>query len=148
MMALKWYGKQVSEKMRKAQIAGVNATMGACITDAKRNHRWNNRTGVLEGSIGIAEPAAVQGGKGGVMSGVRGVWGSKDVRYALIHELGGVIKPVRAKALMFRADDGTFVVAKQVTIPERPYLRPAADKHYPKLAKRIRRAFEASSGGR
>lgn len=146
-MPVKWYGKQVSEKMRKAQILGVNATMAACVTGAKRNHTWNNRTGVLEGSIDIAEPAAAQGGQGGV----RGVWGSKDVRYALIHELGGVIRPVRARALMFRADDGSFVVTKQVKIPARPYLRPAADREYPKLAKRIRRAFESSTaapGGR
>ena len=146
-MPVKWYGKEVSEKLRKAQIAGVNATMAACVTDAKRNHTWNNRTGVLEGSIDIAEPASAQSGRGGV----KGVWGSKDVRYALIQEVGGIIKPVRAKALMFRADDGSFVVVKQVKIPERPYLRPAADKQYPKLAKRIRRAFESSTaapGGR
>lgn len=143
-MALKWYGKQVSEKMRAAQIAGVNATMAACVTGAKRNHPWNNRTGVLEGSIDIAEAAAVQAGRGGV----RGVWGSKDAVQALIQELGGIIKPVRAKALMFRADDGTFVVASQVKIPARPYLRPAADKEYPKLAKRIRRAFEVKEGRR
>lgn len=140
-MSLKWYGKEVSEKLRKAQIAGVNATMAACVTDAKRRHTWNNRTGVLEGSIDIAEPASSKSAG----SGVRGVWGSKDVLYALIHELGGVIKPVRAQALMFQADDGSFVVAKSVTIPERPYLRPAADKQYPKLAKRIRRAFESST---
>lgn len=145
-MPVKWYGKQVSEKMRAAQIKGVNATMAACVTDAKRNHPWNNRTGVLEGSIDIAEPAGVDG-----TGGVKGVWGSKDVRYALIHELGGVIRPVRAQALFFQADDGSFVVAKSVEIPERPYLRPAADKHYPKLSTRIRRAFESSTaapGGR
>lgn len=139
-MAVKWYGKQVSEKMRAAQIKGVNATMAACVTEAKRTHTWNNRSGVLEGSIDIAEPAAA-----GASGGVKGVWGSKDVAYALIHELGGVIRPVRAQALSFQADDGTFVVAKSVTMPERPYLRPAADKQYPKLAARIRRAFESST---
>lgn len=138
-MALKWYGDKVSAKLRAAQIAGVNATMAAASAHAKRRHAWNNRTGVLEGSIGIAEPAAQHG------SGVRGVWGSKDVRYALIHELGGVIKAVRARALRFRATDGSFVTVKQVTIPERPYLRPAADAEYPKLAARIRRAFERST---
>lgn len=139
-MGVEWYGKQVTEKMRAAQVKGVNATMAACVTGAKRNHSWNNRSGVLEGSIDIAEPATAQAG-----GGVKGVWGSKDVRYALIHELGGVIRPVRAQALMFQADDGSFVVVKSVTIPERPYLRPAADKEYPKLAKRIRRAFESST---
>ena len=56
-------------------------------------------------------------------------------------ELGGVIKPKRAKALSFRLDDGTFAVVKQVTIPARPYLRPAADEEYPKLAERIRASY-------
>lgn len=135
-MALKWFGAKVSKAVKAAQIEGVNATMAAASARAKRNHSWNNRTAVLEGSIGIAEPAAKTGDQ------VRGTWGSKDVRYALIHELGGIIKPVRAKALMFRADDGTFVVARQVKMPARPYLRPAADAEYPKLADRIRRSYE------
>ena len=145
-MAVNWYGKVVKAKLRNAQIAGVNATMAACVTEAKRNHDWKNRTGALEGSIDIAEPAAALAG-----GGVRGVWGSKDVVYARIHELGGVIRPVRAKALVFQADDGTVVVAQKVTMPARPYLRPAADKEYPRLARRIRRAYEASTaapGGR
>ena len=146
-MPLKWFGKKVTKKMRAAQITGVNATMAACVTGAKRNHPWNNRTGVLEGSIDIAQPAAAHSG-----GGVRGVWGSKDVVYALMQELGGVIRPVRAKALMFQADDGSFVVTQKVTIPARPALRPSADREYPKLAKRIRRAYERSAalpgGGR
>ena len=139
-MSVKWYGRQVSEKMRKAQILGVNATMAASVTEAKRNHPWKNQTGILEGSIAIAEPATVQGA-----GGVKGVWGSRDVRYALIHEVGGVIKPVGKQALKFQLEDGTFVTAKKVTIPARPYLRPAADKEYPKLAQRIRKAFENST---
>ena len=139
-MPVKWYGKEVSKKLRAAQIKGVNATMAACVTGAKRKHDWNNRTGVLEGSIGIAEPAESK-----PTGGVRGVWGAKDARYALIHELGGIIKPVRAQALMFRAEDGSFVVVKQVKIPARPYLRPSADQEYPKLTSRIRRAFESST---
>ena len=138
-MPLKWFGKKVTEKMHAAQIVGVNATMAACVTGAKRNHPWNNRTGALEGSIDIAQPAVAQSG-----GGVRGVWGSKDV-YALMQELGGVIRPVRAKALVFQADDGSFVVTQKVTIPARPALRPSADREYPKLAKRIRRAYESST---
>ncbi len=40
---------------------------------------------------------------------------------ARIHQLGGVITPVKAKALVFRAG-GKTVFAKKVTIPARPYL--------------------------
>jgi phage gpG-like protein len=135
-MSVKWYGKKVSAKVRAAQIEGINITMAKAVTHAKRNHPWNNRTATLEGSIAIAEPASE------TANGARGVWGSRDVAYARIHELGGVIKPVRAKALFFRAADGSFVVTKQVRMPARPYLRPAADKEYPSLARRIAKAYE------
>ena len=40
---------------------------------------------------------------------------------ARLHQLGGTIKPVKAKALFFRAG-GKSIVAKKVTIPARPYL--------------------------
>jgi hypothetical protein len=138
-MPLKWYGKRVSDKMRRAQIAGVNATMGACVVHAKRNHAWQNRTGTLEGAIDIVDYAKPAG------AGVRGVWGARDVRYALIHELGGVIKAKTAKALKFRGADGTFVQVQSVTMPKRPYLRPAADAEYPKLADRIRVHYERAA---
>lgn len=134
--SLKWYGKAVKEDMRAAQIEGVNQTMGACVVHAKRNHTWNNRTAILEGGIDIADYAAAHS------EGVKGTWGVRDVVYARIHELGGVIKPKNAKALRFRLDDGTFAVVKQVKIPARPYLRPAADVEYPKLADRIRASYQ------
>lgn len=135
-MSVKWYGKKVTAKVRAAQIEGINITMAKAVTHAKRNHSWNNRTATLEGSIAIAEPGAE------TANGARGVWGSRDVVYARIHELGGVIKPVRKKALFFRAADGSFVVAKQVKIPARPYLRPAADAEYPALAARISKVYK------
>lgn len=124
--------------MRAAQIHGVNKTMSACVVHAKNNHAWKNRTGVLEGSIDIAEFAHAEG------DGVEGRWGSKDVRYALIHELGGVIVPVKAQALAIPQPDGSVRFVKKVTIPARPYLRPAADANYPQLVANIREAFEAS----
>jgi phage virion morphogenesis protein len=48
-----------------------------------------------------------------------------NVIYALIHQKGGVIKPVKKKALKFRVGKGKggkWVSAKQVTIKARPYL--------------------------
>lgn len=133
---LKWLGRQVSEKLRRAQVAGVNATMSAAVIRARRNHPWSNRTATLEGAIDIADYAAP------AARGVRGVWGVRDVVYARIHELGGVIRPVRARALTI-VDRGEIVaVVQEVTLPARPYLRPAADAEYPGLAGRIRTAFE------
>lgn len=138
-MTLEWQGKKVTKKLRNAQIRGVNKTMASAVTHAKNNHEWNNRTGILEGSIKTVEPAKASS------NGVRGVWGSADVAYALIHELGGVIEPKNANALAFRADDGSFVVTQKVTIPERPALRPAADAKYPELVKNIRQSYERAA---
>lgn len=138
--SLRWDGDAITARMRAAQINGVNKTMAEAVQQAKNNHAWNNQTGVLEGSIKIAEFARVDG------AGVVGTWGSTDVRYALIHELGGVIVPVRAQALKFKLPDGSFRIVKSVRIPARPYLRPAADAIYPKLAGNIRGFFEKASG--
>ncbi len=112
-MTVRWNGKKVLAKVRKAQIVGINQTMAAAERHAIANHTWKNRTGILEGSIGIATFARPKG------RGVAGEWGSQDVVYALVHELGS---------------------AKQ-NIPARPYLRPAADAEYPGLTRRIRRAY-------
>ncbi len=138
--SLTWNGPALTAKLRAAQKVGVNATMSEAVQQAKTNHAWQNQTGILEGSIKIAEFARDEG------AGVAGTWGSTDVRYALIHELGGVIVPVRAKALSIPQADGSVRFVKSVTIPARPYLRPAADAAYPKLTANIRKAFEKSGG--
>lgn len=138
-MALEWLGPAVTKRLARAQIQGVNATLAAAVNHAKRNHDWQNRTGTLEGSIGVQDFARAEG------RGVRGNWGSRDARYALIHELGGVIVPKKAKALVFEIG-GEVVRVMKVVIPARPYLRPAADATYPGLAGRIRRAY--AGGGR
>lgn len=134
--SLKWNGPAVTARLKAAQIAGVNRTMGRCVNQAKRSHNWQNRSGVLEGGITIVGYAQPEG------KGVKGTWGVTDVRYALIHELGGVIKPVKAKALAIPQSDGSVRFVKSVTIPARPYLRPAADMFYPTLVGNIRSAYE------
>ncbi len=110
-MTLDWQGDKVMSRMQRAQVEGVEATMAAAVIHAKRNHPWANRTGTLERSIDIHEHATA------IRGGARGLWGSLDVIYALIQELGG-----------------QFITA-------RPYLRPAADVQYPGLARRIKVAL-------
>lgn len=56
--------------------------------------------------------------------------------YGRIHELGGVIRPVAAKALHFVVD-GVHVVTQLVHIPARPYLRPAVDEHQDEIQQAI-----------
>ena len=41
--------------------------------------------------------------------------------YAAIHEFGGEIRPVRARFLQFKADDGRWVRTRLVTMPARRY---------------------------
>lgn len=134
--SLKWYGKAVTAKLQAAQVEGINRTMAACVVQAKANHPWHNRTGLLEGAIDVAGYAAPHG------SGVRGTWGVRDMVQARILEEGGTIVPRRAKALAIPQADGSLRMVSSVTIPPYPYLRPAADIEYPELAARIRKAFE------
>lgn len=56
--------------------------------------------------------------------------------YGRIHELGGIIKPVTAKALHF-VIDGQHIITKLVHMPARPYLRPSVDGHETEIADAI-----------
>lgn len=138
---LTWNGKAVSERMRRAQVVGVNKTMGEAVVHAKSNHAWQNQTAALEGGIGIVDYAAPEG------DGVKGVWGVQDIVYARMQEEGGTIVPKNAKALAIPQPGGGVVFVKSVKIPARPYLRPAADAKYPGLITNIRVAYQ-SGGGR
>jgi phage gpG-like protein len=57
---------------------------------------------------------------------LKGFAGS-DLKYAAIHQYGGIIRPVRAMALRFKIG-GKFVTAKKVTMPARPYIVPEIDR--------------------
>ena len=50
------------------------------------------------------------------------------VIYGRIQELGGTIRPIKAKVLHFVIDNRD-IFAKQVTLPPRPYLAPAVNDH-------------------
>lgn len=127
-MALNWQGGKLKRRMRKAQKAGVDTTMAACILHAKASHgpgahsaqRFETQTGSLERSIRIVQAARE------TRDGARGLWGSTDTAYALRIEMG------------FQGQDAK---GRVVDAPAFPYLRPAADAEYPKLAGRIRRAL-------
>lgn len=81
-----------------------------------RNKLNKHPLGFLTNSIGVRrEGKTIQVGVFGVI-------------YAKIHEFGGVITPKTKKRLAFQID-GKWVFARKVTIPARPYLRPAVDNH-------------------
>ena len=54
--------------------------------------------------------------------------------YARIQEFGGTIEPVKAKALHW-VQDGKDIFAKSVTLPPRPYFRPAIENNEDKIVK-------------
>jgi HK97 gp10 family phage protein len=54
--------------------------------------------------------------------------------YARIQEFGGTIKPVKAKMLHWE-EDGKDIFAKSVTLPPRPYFRPAIENNEDKIVK-------------
>jgi phage gpG-like protein len=55
------------------------------------------------------------------------------VVYAAIHEFGGVIRPTNGPYLVFQTKDGVWHATTSVTIPARPYVRPAIDEHTPDI---------------
>lgn len=69
-----------------------------------------------------------------------GLFGS-EVEYAGIHEFGGVINAKNAKYLRFKTFDGSWHSVKSVTIPARPYLKPAAEKEQPRIAEMLAKRF-------
>lgn len=111
-MALTWKGDELKRRITRAAKEGIDSTMALAVIHAKQHHPWVNRTGTLEGSINIYQHAQEKG-----EGTVSGLWGSADVMYAIFLELG------TSRMSPF------------------PYLRPAADAEYPKLAALIQRAF-------
>lgn len=105
-----WRGDDVTRRLVRAAKIGIDETLAACVVEAKSNHPYVNRTGTAEGSVRMV-PAQQEGRR------IVGRWGSFIVRYFIFLEIGTTRTP------------GGF-----------PSLRPAADKEYPKLRRRIRAA--------
>lgn len=100
-------------------------------------------------SIGtIGKPGVITGhlrrsiqGKGIKEKGIL----SSDVIYSAIHEFGGVILPVRAKALKFKIGN-QWKTVKKVVMPKRPFLRPALEDNIDTLEKIITKAVMEGIG--
>ncbi len=134
-MSLEWNGETVKRNTIRAAKWGIDATMAACVRKAKG--RVAVKTSTLQGSIQMRS-AKMQG------RAVVGLWGSFNVNYALAVEEGTrphVIRPVNAKALWWPGLDHPVMSVNHPGTKARPYLIPAADSEYPKLAGRIKRKF-------
>jgi phage gpG-like protein len=103
--------KKISDKSLLAHEAANSGTDSAFRQILKRK-------GLLQKSV------TTPGAPGNIyrVEGTKIIWGTNLI-YARIHNKGGVIKPVNAKALVFPNGHGGVVFAKKVTIPKREYLK-------------------------
>lgn len=119
-------------KISKAVATGIAedaVTEGAAVVqyNAQLNatHVFSNKqTGALRNSIAYETKQTGTGAEAEI---------GPSVIYARIQEYGGTIRPVHAQALHW-VMDGQDYFAKQVTLPARPYLRPAAEDHITEIS--------------
>lgn len=114
--ALQKAGKKTSQNLEKSCLAGLFVLEAYAKINVKAN--FKQHTGFLAGNwetiIDTSSDKKVEGHTAPLSV------------YARIQELGGVIRATNAVYLHFQID-GTWYSVKAVTIPARPYLRPAAD---------------------
>lgn len=107
-----WNGDRIIRRMEAAARAAVNETVDAARDDAKLTHEWQTRRGQLEEEL-ISVHAAVGEPNPSASFGTTRRRGF----YGFFHELGTVREVAR------------------------PFLRPAADRNFPGLRRRIARRF-------
>ena len=90
----------------------------------------NRRTGALLRTLRVDVSARNNQVRGELQAGGQGV------RYAQIHEVGGVIQG--RPWLVFQLPDGGWRKVSSVTIPRRPYLQPALEDAMADLGDEIR----------
>lgn len=128
--ALEQVARQVKNEARRNVTGGGNAT-----------DRLNVRS---SGGLGLRASIDHEVDKAGMASKARI---GASVKYAAIHEFGGTIHAKNAEYLHFKTRDGGWVRTKQVTIPARPYLRPALTEHAPALQRTFAEAMRRRMGG-
>ena len=116
---------RVEKSLRgKAAVAAVQAGGYQVMNFARLNIHSTfskHQTGGLSNSISVEAKAVGKGAEATI---------APHKVYARIQELGGTIRPKSAARLAWRdPDSGKWCTAKQVTLPPRPYLRPAVEDH-------------------
>lgn len=167
--SLVWKGDELIAGMRAAEREGVNRTMAECVQHAKSSHNWENRTGVLEGGIDIVVyavviPTGVEGTWGvydvayARIHELGGTIEPKNAKFLAIpisdaarragspRQMANLayVQSLKGQPMLVDSSTGDvhYLLRKHVTIPARPYLRPAGDAKYPNLPANIRKAYE------
>jgi len=120
------------KQFRKSFVQGLKLAMMFAESKAKKSFGDEGKPGVKTGHLRRTVKSGVK-----VTSDNAIGWLSADTKYAAIHEFGGIIRPVSAPSLKFKID-GQWISAKQVVMPERPYLRPAIEDNLDRIEDIIR----------
>lgn len=118
----------------------MDQTLGACVTVAMQEVPRDN--GNLANDIGFEKTVD----KG---ASFEGSFGAYTVDYALPIELGAeahVIRPRNKRALYWPGAAHPVALVHHPGNAPHPFLRPAADQEFPKLAARIRNAMRGVFG--
>jgi HK97 gp10 family phage protein len=119
--------KDAPRRIEKGVESGIKSGMQAILARAKRfdgSNQLKIKTGSLRASISVSTKKQGDNWIGYI--------GSDEI-YAKIHEYGGTIQPRFGAWLHFRTESGWKKV-KKVTIPPRPFLRPAAENSKDEVA--------------
>jgi hypothetical protein len=132
-VSLKWNGKAVLDHVLVSTATAGNSILADCVVEAKQ--LVPVRTTHLQGSIQMREMAMTS------KSGMRGVFGSFAMHYALYVEKGTlphVILPRVKHALFWEGAAHPMWAVHHPGTQPRPFLQPAADKYFPQFAQRIK----------
>lgn len=145
MISMRLAGDAYKRMKRAAQVAertikqAVRKASSRVVRQAKINVRQTlNTTGQSKGFLSRSITTSDVPGRG-VQDFAQAV--GPTAIYGRIHEFGGVIVPVKAERLAWRASDGSFRTALEVEIPKRPYLKPALEEVQPQIEDDMRHAI-------
>ena len=114
--------------------AGQAIRREAAINVRQKLNVSGTRTGALGRSISVI-----------IQSPTRAVVGPTMI-YGAIHEFGGTIHAKNKPYLVFQYPKGSWHSVKSVTIPPRPYMRPAVETAWPKIETKVSRMLSALFG--
>lgn len=128
----RWLMQVSKRSINSGLTKGMQRAVRLVQTISKRSYLSGPRPehlGVVTGRLRSSITVAV---RSNIVSGlVEGVVGT-NVKYAPIHEFGGVIVPRKAKYLAFKIN-GKYIRTKRVVIPARPFLRSALRDATPQI---------------
>lgn len=107
-----------SKALRNAVEAGARVVEAYAKVNITQT--FKNQTGNLANSIRVE--TTQNGDQARALIGPTAVYGR-------IQELGGTVKPLTARMLFWTDENGKSHAAHEVTLPARPYLKPAVEDH-------------------